>query len=223
MSMKTKILPLSELKKIAAEYNQFPKEFHKIKINGMVVIMKHGNLTAVLSGFDVITRGYIVTLVGKSLIVLKVSSPMREGHIFLGIPGLTEVANAYVHKYLDGHVYIGSMSSHLQGGEMNMKKIKPVKHTYMIAVSTTIQYPVTAYMELVATSAADANRQANATFKKRIPDGWIKALEQEAINSAKDEIQVNPKAQVRLINCGRATMYHSKAECQLCSRIYKNK
>lgn len=108
--MKTK----NDVKKISQEYNELPKEFQKLKKGSMVFIMKHGNADAAINGMGLIARVTLDSIVNKAVLVLDskgISIP--EGHVFIGIPRLKGLGNAYVHVSADGKIVIGSMSSQL--------------------------------------------------------------------------------------------------------------
>ena len=103
-----------QLKEWSKEYNQFPKEFHKAK-GKMLFIHKHMDLDAALQGLNVITRADIVDVVNKSLLVVRSKKAVKaDTYVFIGLPRLKGMGNAFVHKAENGYLYIGSMSSHLE-------------------------------------------------------------------------------------------------------------
>lgn len=98
------------LNEVSQEYNEFPKKFQKAP-NKMLFVHKHGNLDNVKSGMDLITRAECESLTNKSLLKIKTKKKLPVGHIFLGVVGSKEIANAYVHESTNEYALVGSMSS----------------------------------------------------------------------------------------------------------------
>ena len=107
---KNKVNQTNNLETIATEYNEFPKKFQNSK-SKLVFIHKHGNLDLVLQGMDLICRGTCEEISNNSVMKVKTSKKIPTGHIFLGIVGSKQIANAYVHESTSDYAIIGSMSS----------------------------------------------------------------------------------------------------------------
>lgn len=109
--LKESVLP--DLNEIAENYNEFPKEFLKALKGSLVFIQAHGNADSALAGLGVLARVSLESIARKSVMVVKSPKPLPEGHVFLGLPRLKALGNAYVHSSQDGKIIIGSMSSRL--------------------------------------------------------------------------------------------------------------
>ena len=93
----------SDVTEIAAESRGFAKEFCNFSQKGsMLFIHKHGDLDAVLKGFDVITRASVKDWHKDAVVIVKGVRGLSEGHYFLGAVGLRgKVANVYLEKIGD--------------------------------------------------------------------------------------------------------------------------
>jgi hypothetical protein len=98
------------------------------------------------------------------------------------------------------------------------------RRTYMVAMQAEIILRPTVYLEVVATSRQDAMRQAKAearvkgktAFASRCKDQFLDECKTDLSDTFADQIG---KAKVTAIDCGRASQYHSSAECELCQDI----
>ena len=90
-----------------------------------------------------------------------------------------------------------------------------IKKSYMVAVTTVVQIPVTVYVEEIAHTAAQAVKQVKkglqvAKFKNDF-------LEEAKISFEDAEV----KEKVCFASAGRANQYHSDSECELCRSLIK--
>jgi hypothetical protein len=104
-----------DVKKMAAEYNDFPKAFLGLKPGTIIFIHKYPNLDVVMKGGDLLTRGWFRGIIDKSLMRVQCATPIKKGqHVFIGYAGGKNIiGTAYVHEVDGDDALLGSMSSHL--------------------------------------------------------------------------------------------------------------
>lgn len=86
------------------------------------------------------------------------------------------------------------------------------KRSYMVAVQVTIK--PTIYVEVLAASAKDAVTQLQGDLM-----GSVKANLPSFLDECRTDLEDVEAKQVRLISCGRSSLYHSDHECEICQSV----
>ncbi len=101
------------MKQYSEDSRGFPKEFIEAARRG-VFIHKYPNLDRVLSGLDLVSRGYVEETYKDLVLLVRaevcVKKDFCEGHVFLGAIGTKQYFTAYIEKIEGDVAYITSMS-----------------------------------------------------------------------------------------------------------------
>lgn len=90
------------------------------------------------------------------------------------------------------------------------------KHTYMLAIQTTIIVKPIIYMEVIATSAKAARKQLN----QRDLVALIDANRAEVLAEAAADLSSANMSRPIIACADRADQYHTLSECDMCTSLY---
>lgn len=89
------------------------------------------------------------------------------------------------------------------------------KKTYMLAVQVDVVIPATVYVEVYANS----EREALRGISKRSLKASLTEYREAFLEEAKSDLSEAKLRKPRKLSCGRASQYHSAAECEMCAEV----